>query len=151
LRQPWGFAPSERKEAAAGLLGRPPRRAEVTLRGEPLILRGRPPSKLGRALESPKLWDGNLSARQRTAKDHAALLGALLGAAEKYGLVIREPTAFGGEGWRLRASALRFKLGDGKPRARSASNKFFTAFYRQLAKMLAAPQHPLFGFEAREH
>src|SRR5262249_49743051 len=42
-------------------------------------------------------------------------------------------------------------LGDGKPRARSASNKFFTAFYRQLAKMLAAPQHPLFGFEAREH
>jgi hypothetical protein len=33
----------------------------------------------------------------------------------------------------------------------STPNAFFRDLYENLARMLRAPMHPLFGFEAREH
>ena len=35
--------------------------------------------------------------------------------------------------------------------AGSTQNAFFRDLYANLARMLSAPMHPLFGFEAREH
>ncbi len=59
-----------------------------------------------------------------------------------------EATPFdGAQGWRLVDSCVLFNAGT----PTDQSNPFFRDYYDNLAAMLGASSHPLFGFEAREH
>ena len=80
------------------------------------------------------------------------LVNDLLRAGATHGLVSEENTPFDQTGWRLNDACVVFKLGD-DPTDDSGSrrNEFFRDLYENLAGMLRAPTHPLFGFEAREH
>ena len=64
----------------------------------------------------------------------------------------RRATPFDQPGWRLNDACVLFQLGDASADGSgSMRNAFFCDLYQNLAGMLRAPMHPLFGFEAREH
>jgi superfamily II DNA/RNA helicase len=147
LRAPWGFASDERPRPARYLLLSSPNRKETSLRDEDLLVRGGTRSALGRILRQPKLWDSNVARDLKTA-DFAALIASLLAVAKDYGLVAEETTPFDDAlGWQLVDSCVIFKARTPEDKA----NLFFRDYYGNLAKMLGAPEHPLFTFEAREH
>ena len=154
LRPPWGLDSDEKPRGARWLMiVAPTRRARSgTLRDTELIVRGGSRSGLGRTLRSTSLWGGDPSIRDLGSKELDRLVMDLLRAGATHGLVSEERTAFEQPGWRLNDACVLFRLGD-TPQERGASgqNAFFRDLYENLARMLRAPMHPLFGFEAREH
>jgi superfamily II DNA/RNA helicase len=158
LRAPWGFGIDEKPRRARWLLISPPARKDTSLRDEDLIVRGGSRSSLGKILRSSKtpegepLWANPAAVRDLKPKEFDALIQALLRAACVHGLVSEETTPFGEQvGFRLNDACVLFKRGATVQLAESEENAFFTALYQNLAATLAAPVHPLFGFEAREH
>ena len=80
------------------------------------------------------------------------LVEDLLRAGATHGLVSEESTPFDRPGWRLNDACVLFQLGGVPEEGGGATqNAFFRDLYENLASMLRAPTHPLFGFEAREH
>ena len=152
LRPPWGFGSDEKPRGARWLMVAAPGRRGSTFRDADLIVRGGSRSGLGRTLRATKLWEGGGSIRELKSKDFDHLVNDLLRAAAVHGLVSEERTPFDQSGWRLNDACVVFRS-DGAPAHGGGSrrNAFFRDLYENLATMLRAPVHPLFGFEAREH
>jgi hypothetical protein len=149
LRAPWGFgrAGDDTPQAARWLIIAPVRRDRLRLSDEELLLRGGLQTNLGRQLRSAKLWD-HPDATTLSRKDYAELITAMLSAAMDAGLVRRfEHTPFREEGYQLNSLAVRFLAGEPIGKA----NAYFVDLYRAMGKALAAPGHPLFELETREH
>lgn len=152
IRTPWGFGTDEKPRGARWLMIAAPSRRTASLRDMDLIVRGGARSGLGRALRSSGLWGGNSSVRSLKSRELDILMADLLSTAVAHGLVSEEHTPFDQPGWRLNDACVRFKLGHPSNRdSGSAENAFFRDLYENLANMLRATSHPLFGFEAREH
>ena len=152
LRPPWGFGIDEKPRAARALMIAAPTRRAGTLRDVDLIVRGGSRSALGRTLRSTSLWDGDGSIRDLTSGELDELVADLLRAGATHGLVSEVRTAFDRPGWQLNDACVVFGLGDARTDGGgSTRNAFFRDLYENLAGMLRAPMHPLFGFEAREH
>jgi len=152
IRPPWGFGSDEKPRGARWLMIVAPTRKASTLRDMDLIVRGGSRSGLGRTLRSTSLWGGDTSIRDLKSKDFDQLVTDLLRAAATHGLVSEESTPFDQPGWRLNDACVLFRLGSPSSDAGgSTQNAFFRDLYENLARMLRAPMHPLFGFEAREH
>ncbi|MBK6515659.1 MAG: DEAD/DEAH box helicase [Polyangiaceae bacterium] len=152
IRTPWGFGADEKPRGARWLMVDAPKRKENSLRDIDLIVRGGSRSALGRTLRESRLWNGNGAARNLKSKELDTLIGDLLRAAAVHGLVSQENTPFDQPGWRLNDAAVLFRLGEPDEGDRSSTeNAFFRDLYGNLASMLGAKVHPLFGFEAREH
>ena len=152
LRPPWGFGSDEKPRSARWLMVVAPTRRASTLRDMELIVRGGSRSGLGRTLRSSRLWGDDTAIRDLRSKDFDRLVNDLLRAAATHGLVSEENTPFDQPGWRLNDACVVFQRSD-EPTdgAGSTQNAFFRDLYENLATMLRAPTHPLFGFEAREH
>src|SRR5262249_7131122 len=73
LRDPWAISTQERERPAAALIIDAPRRAEVGLRGEPLLVRGGSRSRPAPALTHPKIWCRRLNSSTYLAVVHALL------------------------------------------------------------------------------
>ena len=152
LRPPWGFGSDEKPQSARWLMIVAPTRRASTLKDMSLIVRGGSRSGLGQTLRSTNLWDGDMAIRELKSKDFDQLISDLLRAGAKHGLVSEESTPFNQPGWRLNDACVLFQSGNGlNDERRSTQNAFFRDLYDNLAGMLRAPTHPLFGFEAREH
>ena len=152
IRPPWGFSAMEKPRSARWLMIAAPTRRTSTLRDMDLIVHGGSRSGLGKTLRSTSLWGGDASIRSLKSKEFDQLVDELLHAAAKHGLVSEEGTPFDQSGWRLNDACVLFRLGDASSGATGATeNAFFRDLYENLARMLRAPVHPLFGFEAREH
>ena len=152
IRAPWGFSADEKPRGARWMMLTAPKRKESSLRDMDLIVRGGSRSGLGKTLRQSRLWNGDGSIRNLKSKEFDALIGDLLRAAAAHGLVSEENTPFDQPGWRLNDAAVLFRLGEQESGARSSTeNTFFRDLYGNLAAMLDAQIHPLFGFEAREH
>jgi superfamily II DNA/RNA helicase len=157
LRAPWGFGLDEKPRRARWLLIQPPSRKETNLRDEDLLVRGGSRSSLGKILRSSKtpegdpLWADPAAVRALKPKEFEALIEALLRAACTHGLVSEEVTPFGQTGFRLNDACVRFRRGPGVHGDGSSENAFFRVLYENLAGTLRLAEHPLFGFEAREH
>ena len=152
LRPPWGFGIDEKPRAARALMIVAPTRRAGTLRDVDLIVRGGSRSALGRTLRSTSLWDGDGSIRDLTSGELDELVADLLRAGATHGLVSEVRTAFDRPGWQLNDACVVFRSGDARTDGGGATrNAFFRDLYENLAGMLRAPMHPLFGFEAREH
>ncbi len=156
LRTPWGFAPDDRPRPGRWLVLQAPKRKAVRAKDEDLIVRGGARSGLGKRLRSERLW-GTPAIRALKTAEVDALIGKLLAVATKFGLVTEETTPFDTPGWKLVDAAVLFK-GRAIHRAQFAAergarkeNRFYRALYLALADLLAGRDHPLFGFEAREH
>lgn len=145
LRHPWSIAQQENPRISAALILDAPKRDEVSLRGEPLIVRGGPTSRLAKQLNRSELWGERLASRR-----YMEVLQFLLEAAERYQLIRRVATSFDVEGWRLAANAVRLLPGDGRVNGRPV-NKYFVSLYETLSQALAAGGDGLFGLESREH
>ncbi len=151
LRTPWGFGRDEKPRPSRWLMLKSPGRSKVRGRDDDLIARGSSRSGLGKRLKSEKLW-GTPAIRALKAAELDALIEKLLNVALVHGLVIEEGTPFDVPGWKLSDAAIVFKRGKPEDRGdRGRDNPFFREFYQALATMLANRDHPLFGFEAREH
>ena len=152
LRPPWGFGSDEKPRGARWLMVVAPTRRTSTLRDQELIVRGGSRSGLGRSLRSSRLWGGDTTVRELRSKDFDRLVNDLLRAGVTHGLLSEENTPFDQAGWRLNDGCVVFKPGDDlADDSGSTQNAFFRDLYESLARMLRAPTHPLFGFEAREH
>ncbi|MBI4701254.1 MAG: DUF1998 domain-containing protein [Deltaproteobacteria bacterium] len=153
LLAPWAFGRDEKPRQARWLMIAAPSRHDVRLRDEELLARGGSRSVLGRALRSTGLWGGDPEARELTAHEVDEIVAALLAAAATHGLVSKEVTPFDDQpGWKLNEACVVFHKGAPKPDGqRAGANAFFRDLYATLAEMLRRPDHPLFGFEAREH
>lgn len=128
-----------------------PKRKESSLRDMDLIVRGGSRSSLGKTLAGESTLERRRSGpkpevhRVRQAYRRPAPCGCSARSS------VRENTPFDQPGWRLNDAAVLFRLGEPKPSARcSSENSFFRGLYENLAAMLNAEAHPLFGFEARE-
>ena len=152
LRLPWGFGSDEKPRGARWLMVVAPTRRTSTLHDQELLVRGGSRSGLGRSLRSSRLWGGDTTVRELRSKDFDRLVNDLLRAGVTHGLLSEENTPFDQPGWRLNDACVVFKLGDDlADDSGSTQNAFFRDLYENLARMLRAPTHPLFGFEAREH
>jgi superfamily II DNA/RNA helicase len=151
IRIPWGFGSDEKPWGARWLMIAAPTRRTSTLRDMDLVVRGSSRSAFGRTLRSTKLWGGNAVIRDLKSRDLDQLVDDLLRAGATHGLVSEESTPFDQPGWRLNDACVLFRLGIPPTDAGSAHNPFFRDLYENLANMLRAPMHPLFGFEAHEH
>jgi len=149
IRPPWGFGTDEKPRGARWLMVAGPKRKESTLRDMDLVVRGGSRSALGKTLRQSSLWDGDGAIRSLKSKDLDGLVNDLLRAAAIHGLISEENTPFDQPGWRLNDACVLFRLGE--PSGTATENLFFRDLYANLAAMLRAPVHPLFGFEAREH
>jgi Lhr-like helicase len=145
LRDPWSISAQEEPRVAAALIIDAPRRAEVGLRGEPLLVRGGPRSRLARELGHPRIWNKRLD-----SKTYLEVIAALLSAAAEYQLVRQVATSFDVNGWRLAANAVRLVSGQGRRDGRRA-NSYFVELYTTLADVLDQGGGALFGIEGREH
>jgi Lhr-like helicase len=145
LREPWSISAQERQRHAAALIIDAPRREEAGVRGEPLIVRGGPRSRLARELGHPRIWGKRLD-----SKTYSEVVAALLKAAASYQIARPVSTSFDVEGWRLAANTLRLFEGEGRPDERPV-NPYFVSLYRTLADALASGAGFLFGQEGREH
>lgn len=145
LRDPWSIPAQETPRRAAALIIDAPKKAEVGLKGEPLVVRGGSRSRLARALGHPRFWGHRLKAQ--TYRD---VITALLDAAEDYGLVRRVGTVFDVDGWRLAANAVRLVPAKGRADGKR-TNPYFTRLYSAIADTLADGGDTLFGIEGREH
>jgi Lhr-like helicase len=145
LRDPWSIAQQETPRVAAALIVDAPSREETTLRGEPLIVRGGPRSRLAKQLNRSEIWGQRLS-----SATYVEVLQALLTIAEKYQLVRSVPTSFDVDGWRLAANGVRLVRGAGRTDGRPV-NPYFVSLYETLASALAQGGDGLFGLEGREH
>ncbi|MCA9634143.1 MAG: ATP-dependent helicase, partial [Myxococcales bacterium] len=152
IRTPWGFGNDEKPRGSRWMMVAAPKRKESSLRDMDLIVRGGSRSALGKTLRESRLWNGDGAIRNVKSKEFDALIGDMLRAAAAHGLVSEENTPFDQPGWRLNDAAVLFRLGEPEPGVRSSTeNAFFRDLYGNLAAMLDAQVHPLFGFEAREH
>ena len=145
LRHPWSIGQQENLRLAAALMIDAPRRDDVGLRGEPLIVRGGPRSRLAKQLNRSEIWGGRLSGQR-----YLDVVRSLLEIAERYQLVRRVPTTFDLDGWRLEANAIRLVEGDGRDIVKPV-NTYFVSLYETLAQALSQGGEGLFGLESREH
>jgi Lhr-like helicase len=145
LREPWSIPSQEHPRFAAALIIDAPKKAEAGVRGELLIVRGSPRSRLARELGHPRIWG-----RRLDAKTYLEVVAALLKATASYEMVRPVSTSFDVDGWRLAANALRLFESEGRADGRPA-NPYFVGLYRTLADALASGAGFLFGQEGREH
>ncbi len=153
LRAPWGFGEHERPRSSRWLLMDSPSRRDMRIADEDLIVRGGSRSALGKTLATSKVW-ANDAFRGLKGAERDLVLKGLLEAARKSAFVSKHGNAFDGlEGWQLNGSKIRFHKSEPvyEKGQRGKTNRFFQAYYENLAAMLRSPEHPLFGFEAREH
>lgn len=156
LREPWGFTEDERPVPARWFVTTRPRE-ETDRRGrrvqvEDFLVIGSSRSRLGKQLRQGSTWGGgNPYYKRINDQTYPEVVGALLKAAESYGLVKREETDVGLTGWQLNGTALLWEVGSGQSERQAEDNEFFRALYRNIAGLLASPVHRLFDFEAREH
>lgn len=156
LREPWGFTEDERPVPAKWFVtSRPkddggPRGRKLKL--EEFLVVGSSRSRIGRDLKKISTWGGsNPHVAQIKDSTYPDVITALLKAAESYGLVRQEDTDVGVTGWQLNGAALLWTQGDGVSPRQASDNAFFRNLYRNIAALLAKPEHQLFDFEAREH
>ncbi|MEW6519201.1 MAG: DEAD/DEAH box helicase [Thermodesulfobacteriota bacterium] len=153
LNERWSFAQDERLSTSKYLIfgKRPEFRGKVR---EDLVSGG-PRSRLVRLLKQASFWGKTEFAGQVNGwkgQEFAAILIDFLSAAQGYGYM--QSTSVGQDliGWRLKSSALLWRLVSDLPSGdEKRSNAFFRQLYLAVAKVLALPNHPLFEFEAHEH
>src|SRR5262249_40324355 len=63
LRDPWSISTQEDPRVSSALIIDAPRRADVGLRGEVLVVRGGPRSRLARQLAHPRIWGRRLDSK----------------------------------------------------------------------------------------
>ncbi len=148
LNERWAIAADEQLETARTLiLGKRPE-----YKGKPRsdLVAGGPRSRLLKQVKTSALWQDTPFATQVHAwkeQEWVELVDALLQQAALWGYAQKQAVTETLPGWRLKASALEWRLLDETTQA----NAFFRQLYLNVAELLRREDHPFFDFEAQEH
>ncbi|MDI9526084.1 MAG: DEAD/DEAH box helicase [Pseudomonadota bacterium] len=153
LNERWSFAQDERLAQPRFLvLGKRP--DDRGKRREDLV-GGGPKSRLIRRLKTASFWQQTeFSGKVAGWKEQelTEIVSDLLHAALKYGYVQSDRVHNSLLGWRLKSSAMLWRLvTDHDELEEDSTNRFFRRLYLTMAEILSLPEHPLFNFEAHEH
>lgn len=153
LNERWVFAHDEKLATSRFLiLSKRP-----DYRGKPRedLVSGGPRSRLIRLLRYAKFWkETEFAAVASTWSEQelTEILQDFLEAASYYGYVEKRSLDNSLIGWRLKTSAMIWKLLTDLPAEdEDKTNVFFRRLYLTVAELLTIPSHPLFDFEAHEH
>jgi len=146
LREPWTFSSQEAPREATALMVEAPKKKQIGLRNETLIVRAGPRSALARKLRRGSLWGQPTALPEKT---YLSLIEALLQAASSYALVLAVDTGFDMPGWRLAPNGLRLEPSSARADERTP-NPYFRTLYTSLADALPSASS-FFGLEGREH
>ncbi|HEY3489805.1 MAG TPA: DEAD/DEAH box helicase [Candidatus Deferrimicrobiaceae bacterium] len=157
LKEPWGLTEDERLfEGRYMLPGSRPAGRDFDPRAHYISAKSGP----GRHLKKPGSWGGIANPRlppKITEDDCYGILAGLLKALTLYGIVEPVEVSKGTEGYRISASALRWRLPeegealqDGRG-VRKTDNRFFQALYENVAQSLRDHSRFLHQLKAAEH
>lgn len=149
LNERWAFATDEKLATSRYLVlgSKPDKQGRVRLD----LVSGGPRSRLVRLLKFADFWketDFADQVRNWRGQELTEIVQALLEAASNYGYVQKQIIDAQTEAWRLKSSAMQWKL---KEAEESNPNPFFRQLYLSTAALLDSESHPLFAFEAHEH
>jgi hypothetical protein len=151
LRRPWALNPDDAMRASRWLVLQAPSKAKMQIRDDERLARGGFRSALGAKLRDSELWGAEAVGDVPRGHELEAAIFGLLRAAAEHGLVDESLTSLDDvTGWRLRETVVVFERGEPMPGS-SGYNPFFVDYYENLAHLLGTPDHPVFGFESREH
>lgn len=148
LREPWGMAEDERPIVASAMVARP-QPAAGRLPDRVIHMSHR--SAFGRRIKARNTWGAAADAMpgkidedayNRVADDMLAVLSI-------YGLAEAVEVEGGFTGWRVPASAIEWRLGEGT--GGDSDNAFFLSLYDNVAEMLRGDDRFLHALQAREH
>ena len=153
LREPWGLSEEEYLTSHAFLLPRPSRRRGKGQGAYHLVhLSHR--SAFGREFKSRSVWGKDNPDYPPSFGEalYNEVIDALLGVLATWGYVESTELDRGRTGYRVDASALEWRLGEGGEQAESgAANPFFRDLYSNIADLLGGDDRLLHQLEAREH
>lgn len=153
LSERWSFAHDERLVTSKHLIfgKRPEFRGKV----QEDLVSGEPRSRMVRLLKQADFWKETEFAGQVASwkgQEFTDILKAFLEVAQPCGYIQAASVGNDLTGWRLKSSALVWRLETNLPSAEETRiNAFFRQLYLTVAEVLSLPQHPLFAFEAHEH
>ena len=153
LREPWGLSEEEYLTSHAFLLPRPSTQRGTRKGGYHLVhLSHR--SAFGRRFKSRSVW-GKSNPDYPPGFGEATynkVIDALLGVLETWGYVESAELDRGRTGYRVDASALEWRPGEGSEQAEAGTaNPFFRDLYSNIADLLGRDDRLLHQLEAREH
>ena len=149
LLDPWGFGREEDPSAATALVMAVPSGLIRSQADSSRVIRSGQISTIGKRLRSGVIWGESMHQELR-GQAYDDLLEFILHALEKYGLIVTTATPFGNvKGYRVKSDCMTFFLKS--PDGDSNKNSYFRSLYLNLAQTLTKAEHPLFGFEGREH
>jgi superfamily II DNA/RNA helicase len=148
LREPWGMAEDERPVVAAAMVPRP---QPPTGRLPTPVVHVSHRSAYGRRVKAKATWGAAAEALPGKLDEsgYNQIVDDMLGVLAVYGIAERVDVDGDHTGWRVPASVIEWRLGDGSEG--DSDNQFFLDLYHNVAEMLRGDDRSLHALHAREH
>src|SRR5690625_274702 len=146
LRPPWAIDRREELRRSTTLLLVAPGRKAIGLRGERLLLRAGPNSRIARLINREDTIGIKLK-----RDDYLAFMEGLMTLLAEEGMVIPSAVEDDTHGWKLSPAAVRLVPGKALRQVEVLGNPYFHELYRDIAEQLSAGHSSFFGLEGREH
>jgi superfamily II DNA/RNA helicase/very-short-patch-repair endonuclease len=148
LREPWGMAEDERPVVASAMVPRP---QPPTGRLPVPIIHVSHRSAFGRQIKAKNSWGTAAEAVPGKIDEDAynRIVDDMLSVLATYGLAEAVDVEGGHTGWRVPASVIEWRIGDGSEG--ESDNTFFRGLYDNVAEMLRGDDRFLHALQAREH
>jgi superfamily II DNA/RNA helicase len=148
LREPWGLAEDERPEVAAVMIARPKRPTD-RIHVPAIFISHR--SAFGRMVKAKNTWGAAADAfpSKITEDVYNDIVDDMLTVLATYGLAETVEVDGGHKGYRVPASVIEWRLGDGT--GGTSNNEYFLDLYANVSEMLRGDDRFLHTLRAREH
>ncbi len=148
LREPWGMAEDERPVVASAMVARP---QPPTGRLPIPIVHISHRSAYGRKVKAKATWGtaAEVVPGKIDEDGYNRLVDDMLAVLAVYGLAEPLDVEGGYKGWRVPASVIEWRLGDGS--GGDSDNGFFLDLYHNVSEMLRGDDRFLHALQAREH
>jgi superfamily II DNA/RNA helicase len=148
LREPWGMAEDERPTTAAIMIARPqPATGRIPVPTIHVSHR----STFGRKIKAKSTWEEAATAFPQKIEEttYNEIIDGMLSVLSIYGLAEPIDVEGGHKGFRVPASVIEWRMGDGT--GGDSTNHFFLDLYHNVAEMLRGDDRFLHTLQAREH
>lgn len=148
LREPWGMAEDERPTTAAVMIARPqPATGRIPVPTIHVSHR----STFGRKIKAKSTWEAAATAFPQKIDEatYNEIIDGMLDVLSIYGLAEPIDVEGGHKGFRVPASVIEWRIGDGT--GGDSTNRFFLDLYHNVSEMLRGDDRFLHTLQAREH
>jgi superfamily II DNA/RNA helicase len=148
LREPWGMAEDERPTTAAVMIARPqPATGRIPVPTIHVSHR----STFGRKIKAKSTWEAAATAFPQKIDEatYNEIIDGMLDVLTIYGLAEPIDVEGGHKGFRVPASVIEWRIGDGT--GGDSTNRFFLDLYHNVSEMLRGDDRFLHTLQAREH